>query len=114
MSKRLPLWAAALLLLEAAGLALFLALARQAPAYTILRHGLKLGRSSWLPFLGLGAAVYGGLVILVLSLARRDAETFQSDFPARLKSGVLSTTPVLAFLFSPFCWPITGTVTTSA
>jgi hypothetical protein len=101
MSKRLPPWAAALLLVEAAGLALFLALVRQSPAYTIVRHGLKLDKASWLPFLGLGAAVFGGLVILVLSLARREAEAFQSDFQTRLKGGVLSTAPVLALLFSP-------------
>jgi len=44
MSKRLPPWAAALLLVEAAGLALFLALVRQSPAYTIIRHGLKLDK----------------------------------------------------------------------
>ncbi len=101
MFKRLPPWAAALLLVEAAGLSLFLALVRQSPAYTIVRHGLKLDKSSVVPFLGLGAAVFGGLVILVLSLARREAEAFQGDFQARLKSGVLSTTPVLALLFSP-------------
>ncbi len=101
MSKRLPPWAAALLIIEATGLAFFLALIRQSPAYTIVRHGLNLDKSSLVPFLGLGAAVFGGLVILVLSLARREAESFQGDFQARLKSGVLSTTPVLAFLFSP-------------
>ncbi len=101
MSKRLPPWAAALLIVEATGLAFFLALIRQSPAYTIVRHGLNLDKSSLVPFLGLGAAVFGGLVILVLSLARREAESFQGDFQARLKSGVLSTTPVLAFLFSP-------------
>jgi hypothetical protein len=101
MSKRLPPWAAALLLVEAAGLALFLALVRQSPAYTIVRHGLKLDKSSWLPFLGLGAAVFGGLIVLVLSLARREAEAFQGDFQARLKGGVLATAPVLALLVSP-------------
>ena len=101
MFKRLPPWAAALLLVEAAGLSFFLALVRQSPAYSIVRHGLKLDKSSLIPFLGLGAAVFGGLVILVLSLARREAEAFRGDFQARLKSGVLSTTPVLALLFSP-------------
>jgi hypothetical protein len=101
MFKRLPAWAAALLIVEAAGLALFLAIVRQSPAYSIVRHGLNLDRSALVPFLGLGAAVFGGMVILVLSLARHEAESFQGDFPARVRSGVLSTTPVLAFLLSP-------------
>ena len=101
MSKRLPPWAAALLLVEAAGLALFLALVRQSPAYTIIRHGLKLDKGSLVPFLGLAAAAFGFLTILVLSLARRENEAFQGDFQPRLKGGVLSTLPVLVLLFSP-------------
>jgi len=101
VSKRLPAWAAGLLLAEACGLTLFLALVRQSPAYTIVRHGLKLDKASLVPFIGLGAAVFGGLILLVLALARREAESFQGGFQARLRSGVLSTTPVLAFLFSP-------------
>jgi hypothetical protein len=101
MSKRLPPWAAALLLVEAAGLALFLALVRQSPAYTIIRHGLKLDKGSLVPFLGLAAAAFGFLTILVLSLARRETEAFQGDFQSRLKGGVLSTLPVLVLLFSP-------------
>jgi hypothetical protein len=101
MSKRLPAWAVALLLVEAAGLALFLALVRQSPAYTIVRHGLKLDKGSLVPFLGLAAAAFGFLIILVLSLARRESEAFRGDFQSRLKGGVLSTLPVLALLFSP-------------
>jgi hypothetical protein len=101
MRKRLPAWAAALLLAEAAGLTIYLAMVRQSPACTILRHGLQWYKNAWLPFLGLGAAVFAGLTLLVLSLARREAEVFEGGFEGRMKNGVLATTPLLAFLLTP-------------
>jgi hypothetical protein len=97
----MPAWAAALLFLEAVGVTLFLAFVRQSPAYGILRHGLRLDHGAWMPLLGLGAAVFGGLFLLTLSLARREAEVFAEGSPSRLKGVVQSTAPFLVLILSP-------------
>ena len=102
MLKRLPSWAAAATAAEAAAVALFLAIVRQSAGFTIVDHSLRLSRPFLIPFLGLAAAVFTGLIVFLIAQARREADAFASPYDERLKQGALAAAPLLAFFLSPF------------
>ncbi len=101
MSRRIPFTAAVIVLVLSGAAALFLAIVRQSAGYTIETHGLKLGARTLAPFLGLWAALFGGLMMGLVIFARAEAENSGKPMEERLRRGAFLLSPLALLGLAP-------------